>query len=424
MQKPKGTKDIYGSNANLHNLTTNLLEEIVKLFNFSKIETPIFEFKDVFSKTVGQTSEIVSKEMFEFTDKSQRNLVLRPEGTASIMRAVAENKMYAKSLPLKLYYLGPMFRYENPQKGRQRQFTQFGVEIIGAKSPFLDAEVILCATTILKSLGLKYKLKINSLADLKTRKEWFKALTLYFSKFENQLSKTSIKRIKENPMRILDDKVDGKKDFVLSSPKINQFYSQDTKNYFQTLLSFLKVMDIKYEVDYNLVRGLDYYTDTTFEFLPVDSSTSSQSTFIGGGRYDNLLSQFGGPNLSGVGFAIGLERLISNLPPEIVSQSENNEQLSVFVLNLDDQVTKAALAIVYMLRQANIKTDWNFQPTKISKAFDKGAKLGAQIFIIVGPKDIVNNQVVVKFQSKQKLVKIDDLVQYTTSLMKESDEKN
>ncbi|NQZ66056.1 MAG: histidine--tRNA ligase [Mycoplasmatales bacterium] len=411
MNRPKGTKDIYGQDQIVKKHIEEIVKTIALLNNFEEIETPIFESSNVFKKSVGETSDIVSKEMYLFNDKKGREMVLRPEGTAGAIRAIVENKLFSKQLPLKLFYYGPMFRYERPQKGRQRQFTQFGIEMISNKSPYIDAEVILFASSILESLNIKNKLIINSLGDSVTRKNYSKALKKYFSKYKSELSDDSVKRIEKNPLRILDDKIDGKKSFVINAPKISEFYSKETNEYFLKLSSFLKKMGINFEIDHKLVRGLDYYADTSFEFVSTSGKAGSQSTLIGGGRYDNLISQFGGPELSGIGFAIGIERIMNELDYNEIIDS-NKKVVEIFVINLSDASLETSLGIVHMLRRAGYIVEWNGKTVKLQKGFATSDKFGSKINIIIGEKEIKNGNVVIKDKVEQKLVKINEIIDY------------
>ena len=411
MNRPKGTKDNYGNVQVVRNYIKNVVEAIAELNNFTEIETPIFESKDVFSRGVGETSDIVSKEMYDFKDKKGRDMVLRPEGTAGVIRAIVENKLFAERLPLKLFYYGPTFRYERPQKGRQRQFTQFGIEMLGEASPYVDAEAILFAKQILDSLNIKYILKINSLGNSETRNNYSKALRDYLMKYKSELSEDSIKRLDTNPLRILDDKVDGKKEFIINAPKIDEFYSKEVKEYFDKLVNFLDSMDVKYEIDKTLVRGLDYYTDTSFEFISDSGNAGSQSTIIGGGRYSSLVKQFGGPELAGTGFGVGIERIQNELnEEEILAIAKNNPD--IFVLNISEAKQDATLGIVHMLRKAGFITEWNQKPLSLPKAFNKADKMKAKLFVIAGEKELNNNEVSIKFDGEQKTVKLDDMIEY------------
>lgn len=348
MNRPKGTKDVYGKEQAVRSYVFDIINSVASVYNFKKIETPIFEAKEVFVRSVGETSDIVSKEMYTFKDKGDREMTLRPEGTAGAIRAIVENKLYTK-LPLKLFYEGPMFRYENPQKGRQRQFTQFGVEMISERNPYYDIEVILMASLILKELRIPYLLKINSLGDKTTRENYAKALKEYFKPFVSELTEDSVRRLEKNPMRILDDKIDSKKDFVKKAPRINEFYSEEIKTYFDTVIAFIKTTDIPFEIDTTLVRGLDYYTDTAFEFVSVSGEAGSQSTLIGGGRYSNLVSEFGGPDLSGIGFGLGIERITNELI-DTLDEADIESNPHIFVLNIAEKFQLETMKIVELFR--------------------------------------------------------------------------
>ena len=413
MNRPKGTKDIFGKRQEIRKTVLNHLRTVSEIYDFKEIETPIFERKEVFSKAVGESSDIVSKEMYEFEDKKGRKMTLRPEGTAGVIRAIVENKLYA-TLPLRVFYMGPMFRYENPQKGRQRQFTQFGVELISEKSPLVDGEVIMMADMILKTLGIEAELQLNSIGDLATRQAYSKALKEYFTKNKKELSADSVKRIETNPMRILDDKVDSKKDVVKNAPMIDEFYSKESKAYFDELKDFLTQMGIEFKVVKTLVRGLDYYSDTAFEFVSLSSSAGSQSTIIGGGRYDSLIKSFGGPEISGIGFGLGIERLVNDLEAQLGDETPMSAP-DVFVLNISPDAQVATAGLVYMLRSSGIATAWNSKVMKLQKAFVKADKSNAHYNIIAGAKELNNGEVVVKHHGTQDTVKIEKLVEYLTT---------
>ncbi|TCG11205.1 histidine--tRNA ligase [Mycoplasma todarodis] len=411
-KRPKGTKDIYGQRQEHRTLVLKTLEGVASFYNFKEIETPIFESVDLFKRSVGETSDIVTKEMYEFKDKKGREFVLRPEGTAGTIRAFVENKMYAQSQPTKLFYNGPIFRYERPQKGRQRQFTQFGIELIGAKSPAADAEAIMMAHQMLMTLKIKnVKLLINSIGDANTRNNYSDALRKYFEDYKEQLTELSISRLEKNPLRILDDKIDGEKDFVKNAPKISEFYTNESKEYFEKVKKLLDGVMIPYEVSDKLVRGLDYYSETIFEFVSGSEAAGSQSTIIGGGRYDNLVEQFGGPSISGVGFGLGVERLVNEV--EMV-HGEIKPTVDAFVVNMDDETTIATSSLTYMLRTAGFVVEYNLKPMKLNKAFDKSKTVGAKFVIIFGKNELKNGKVVVKNQSngEQEAVDLMELVDY------------
>ncbi|CAM9095521.1 histidine--tRNA ligase [Mycoplasma marinum] len=418
-KKPKGTKDIYGSRQENRELVIKTLEAIASFYNFKKIDTPIFESVDLFKRSVGETSDIVSKEMYEFKDKKNREFVLKPEGTAGVIRAFVENKIFAESQPSKLFYLTPAFRYERPQKGRQRQFTQFGIELIGIKSPTADAEVIMLAYQILNSLEVpNFKLHINSLGDKETRDNYSNALKKYLSEYKEQLTEQSVKRLDINPLRILDDKIDGNKEFVKNSPKIQEFYTKETKDYFEKVKKLLEAANIEYEISPKLVRGLDYYSEIIFEFNSYSEVTGSQSAIIGGGRYDKLVKQFGGPELSGVGFGLGVERLVNEV--ENVREA-NKPYIDAYIVNMNDETTLATTSLAYMLRNAGFTIEHNLKVMKLNKAFDKASKEGAKFVIIFGKKEIQEGKIVVKNQitSEQESVDIMKIVEYLDERIEE-----
>ncbi|WKX02803.1 histidine--tRNA ligase [Candidatus Mycoplasma mahonii] len=411
MNRPKGTKDIFGKDQIIMTSIKNTLRSIATIYNFHEIDTPIFERKEVFVKSVGETSDIVSKEMYEFKDKKGREMVLRPEGTAGVIRAIVENKLFINEETSKVFYMGPMFRYENPQKGRQRQFTQFGVEMISERNAYADAEIILMADFILKALQLENELLINSLGDKATRENYSNALRKYFIQYKSELSPISIKRIETNPMRILDDKIDGPKDFVKNAPRISDFYSDETREYFKTLTDFLDIMNIKYTIDHTLVRGLDYYTDTSFEFISKSKTAGAQSTLIGGGRYSGLIESFGGPSLSGIGFGVGIERIVNDIR-ETFNENELQTNLHAYVCNIDPSSQSATARIVQMLRSSGLVVEWNKTPTKLVKTFVKADKSNAHYKIIAGPEELARGAVMVKHHELQEEVLLSNLVDY------------
>lgn len=363
IQKPKGTKDIYGNDQKIYSLIFDTFEVIAKSYNFQKITTPIFESLSLFKTTSGEMSDIVVKEIYSFKDLSNRELALRPEGTAPIARAIIENKLLEEKKFNKLFYIGPMFRYEKPQKGRMRQFDQIGVELIGDNSIFSIIEILKMGDVFLKKLMINdCVLKINNIGTIQERKKYQKALSEYFSKNKSELSELSISRININPMRILDDKVDSKKAIILKAPKINDYLSQDSKSSFDELLVLLKKFEIKYEIDFTLVRGLDYYTNVVFEFESYSEALGAKSTIIGGGCYKNLIKD-SAENILGVGFGIGVERVF-----EILKYSDQiiDEELDVYFIINNNYEFEMLFPLISQLRNENINVDFNknFQNSK------------------------------------------------------------
>lgn len=313
-QKPKGTSDILPADIGKWQIVESIAQQIFSLYNFKEIRTPIFEDFEVFSRSAGESSDIVQKEMYDFVDKGDRHLALRPEGTAGVVRSFVENKLYGPEFekPFKVWYSGSMYRYERPQSGRQREFNQIGVEAIGDDSVQLDVQIIKMALDFFAELGLKnLKLSINSLGNLESRKNYRDALVSYLLPLIDNLSDDSKRRLDKNPLRILDSKDPGDIQIVAKAPKMIEFLDSESLERFNQLCNLLDSLDINYEIDTNLVRGLDYYNETVFEIIADTKQLGSQATIAGGGRYSNLIEEFGGPQTSAIGFAIGLERLIS-----------------------------------------------------------------------------------------------------------------
>ncbi|MBX4210134.2 MAG: histidine--tRNA ligase [Mollicutes bacterium PWAP] len=399
MQKPKGTKDIFENRMYFRQYVEEILVSNAIRFGFYRIETPIFEKKEVFIRTIGEKSDIVNKEVYSFIDKGNREMILRPEGTAGTLRAFAENKLVQENGGnYKAFYYGPMFRYERPQRGRQRQFTQFGIEYISEKTLSNDLEVILLAANILDELNIKYDLVINNLADKKTRNEYSKVLKEYLKKYKNQLTKISIERLEKNPLRILDDKIDGLKEFVINAPRINDFYSEEQSAYLKDVEDSLKENNINVIINHSLVRGLDYYTDIAFEFVSTSEGVGSQSTIIGGGRYQNLLSVFGGPQKSGIGFAVGVERLVNEVEEDIVIK----KPIDIFIANITKKSEKLILKLIFDLRKSGLIVEWNTKSTKLEKAFKKSDKFNSNATIVVGDKDLLNDKFQVRIGKEKK----------------------
>ncbi|MDK2819404.1 MAG: histidine--tRNA ligase [Mycoplasmataceae bacterium] len=418
IQRPKGTKDIYGDDEKIYSLIFNSFEILANTYNFQKISTPIFEYCSLFEKTSGETSDIVSKEIYSFLDLSGRKLALRPEGTAPVGRAIIENKLLNINQFNKLFYIGPMFRYERPQKGRMRQFYQIGVESIGNNSIYSITEVIKLADDFLKQIDIgDYILKINNIGTFEERTNFEKSLSLYFEKNKNELSDLSISRIRVNPMRILDDKVDSTNHIVLNAPKITEFLSNESRNSFEELLSLLTNANISYQLDFNLVRGLDYYSNVVFEFESNSKSLGSKSTITGGGCYNNLIKD-ASQNIVGVGFGIGVERIFEIIKNE--KKLEHNNLDVYFMINNKTEFEKL-FPLVSELRNNNITVDFN-------KKFDKSKKLFAEA-ISFKPKQLVyyelfddnfNELITIKDIVKNQKIEVEkiNLVQIISQIIK------
>ena len=412
-QKPRGTIDWYGTK--LSNLKTieEAIKQLANCYGYSEIRTPIFEHTEVFVRCVGETSDIVTKEIYNFDDKGGRNITLRPEGTAGVIRAVNEDKLLQKTnFPLRLYYTGPIFRYERPQSGRARQFHQFGFEILNTQSNVDDLDVLLLAYDIVKHLQLsKYHVELNCIGSLETRAKWIKALQDYFKDYVNQLSEDSQKRLATNPLRILDDKEDGKKDFVKNAPSITLFLSDQEKKNFSELTNVLTSLHVPYVINYGLVRGLDYYTDLVFEFVSDLNELKGQSTFCGGGRYNNLIAELGGINAQGVGFAFGLERLLIQYQVEHNLSDEgfsNDSDLCVINLGNDPFAIEV---LVHALRVKHLSVAYEPSITKLNQGFKFAQLMHAKFVFIIGQKEWTNHQITIKNQQdfNQQTINLTDL---------------
>lgn len=350
-QRLKGTRDIYGLEEKVLNLIENKFFKIIKNYNFKRICTPIIEDANLFIRSVGETSDIVSKEMYLFKDNGQRDIALRPEGTASTIRAFVENKINNLE-PTKLAYFGPMFRYERPQKGRYRQFIQGGVELIENSTIENNFEIIKLAYDFLKSLKISnITLEINNLGSFESRNNYIEILKEYFSKYKEQLNEISLIRLQKNVLRILDDKEEIKKDFVKNAPKLIDYLSSIEKERFKNLLDLLDEFEIKYVINPYLVRGLDYYNDIVFEFVSNSDALGSQCTVLGGGRYDGMIKSFGGPDIGSIGFAFGVDRLMEIIMSNIDNYPELSFNETILIAYLNEDEKNEIRKIAYDLRK-------------------------------------------------------------------------
>lgn len=414
LQKPKGTYDIYGDDAKRLLYLRKLIVALMDKYNYNYMETPIFEASELFHRGVGETSDIVSKETYDFKDRGERNLTLRPEGTAGVVRAYIENKLYTSAMPYKTWYFGPMFRYERPQAGRNRQFTQFGAEVFGSDAPLVDAEVISILVNFFSLLGLKgIKVNINTLGDNESRENYRKALLDYFRPHLDELCDDCKTRFEKNPLRILDCKIDGKSDIMKNAPKIQEFLNDKSKEHFSKVKEYLKALNVDYVVNDNLVRGLDYYTHTVFEVEADIKGFGAQNVLGGGGRYDNLVETLGGPKNSGVGFAIGVDRLLLALKASDIDILEENG-LDVYVFPLDDAQKTFCFMITNMLRVNGFNVDSDLMGRNMKNNFKRADKLDAKFVVLAGSLEEEKNIVTVKNNKtlEEYKVKIENLVQF------------
>ncbi|ERJ12700.1 histidine--tRNA ligase [Haloplasma contractile] len=417
-QAPRGTYDILPSDITKWHYLEAIINDVTNQFNYKEIRTPIFESSDLFTRSVGETTDIVSKEMYNFEDKKGRNMTLRPEGTAGVVRAYVQNKLYADANTLsKLYYVGPMFRYERAQKGRQRQFTQFGVEAIGSLNPAVDAEVIALAVEIIKRLGLKeIKVAINSLGDTDSRVQFREALINHFKGEIDSFCSDCQKRIESNPLRILDCKKDRSHPLMVSAPKTIDFLNEESKQFFDTVINYLDALNIDYIVDTNLVRGLDYYNHTVFEVMSNVKGFGAQTTLVGGGRYNGLVQDIGGPDQPGIGFAFGMERLILAMEAEDV-EIQNNDDIDIYVVALGDVAHDYAFTLQHKLRENGIKVEKDYFSRKIKSQFKQADKLNATYTVVIGDDEIKNDQFTIKNMKtgNQKEISSNGIINYIKS---------
>ena len=411
-QMPRGTQDLLPADSMKWIKLEALLRQFTYVYNYQEIRTPIFEHTEVF-KRGNDSSDMVNKEMYTFTDNGGRSLTLRPEGTAGVARSFVENKMFGYAdMPVKMYYMGPQFRYERPQKGRLRIFHQFGVEVIGAKNPYLDVEVIALGYSIITALGLKKcKVLLNTLGDDESRNAYRQALKEHFKDGIQNMCTDCQRRYEQNPLRILDCKVDADSALMKTAPKMRDYLNESSKEYFTKVCEGLKALGIPFEIEDRLVRGLDYYTHTVFELVSESEEMGSQSTVLAGGRYDGMVEYFGGPSVSGIGWAMGMERLLIALESEGIDLNEE-EQLDAYILCLSEKVSVQALQITTQLRSAGYRCDTDYLNRSFKAQFKTVERKHAKMAIIVGEKDIENGTVTIKNIADQTntTVALDDIV--------------
>ena len=407
INKPKGTHDIYGDEAKKWQYVSKVIDEVMYRYNYDFIRTPIFESSELFHRGVGESSDIVNKETYDFIDRGERSMTLRPEGTAGVVRSFIENKMYGNTtLPVKLYYNGTMYRYERPQSGRDRELTQFGVEVLGSSDPSVDAEVISVAVNIFKLLGLKgVKVKLNSLGDSESRSNYRKALVDYFSPHIDELCDDCKERIKKNPLRILDCKVDCDNKLMKDAPNILDYLNEESKNRFEDVQNYLDVLDIDYEVDPKIVRGLDYYSHVVFEIEATVAGFGANNVVAAGGRYDDLVSTLGGPDVPGIGFACGIGRLVRALDLEEINVPIEKD-LDAYILYVSDLEKEYAIALTQDLRMNGFRVDTEYGGRNLKGQFKQADRMNAKFLIILNQEDLVASEIQVKDNLTKETIKV------------------
>ena len=422
-QKPKGTADLLPGTTNLWEKVEKVAREVFDQFGYRGIRTPMFEDYNVFSRNVGDTSDIVEKEMYDFHDKGDRHIALGPVATAGVVRAYVENKLYGPEYPkpYKVYYMGPMFRYERPQSGRQREFHQIGVEALNNESPQIDVEVIAMAMQLFKRFGVpNVKLTINTLGDKQVREDYREALINFLKPHYDELSSDSQERMYRNPLRVLDSKDAGDQKIVAQAPSILDYLDEESQNYFDQVQSLLKELGIDYEIDTNMVRGLDYYNHTIFEIMS-DSPVfgGGYTTVCAGGRYNGLINQLGGPEEGGIGFGMGVERLM------LLLQQENPEfapqdQLDVFFASANEAGDNLAFKILNQIRDKGVVADKDYSGVKVGKQIKEAFRRNAKYFAVFGEREVDEGQFQLKNAATKDTVdvKIADFVAEPTKYLR------
>ena len=394
IKKPRGTEDILPNDSKIWRLIENTAHEICAKYGYKEIRTPVFEDTSLFSRGVGDTTDVVQKEMYTFNDKGGRSITLRPEGTASLVRSYIENSLYANPQPTKLYYLISCYRYEKPQSGRLREFHQFGLECFGSDSSATDAEIITLAFDFFKTLGVKdLSLNLNSIGCEKCKPKYNEELKKYFSSHIDKLCDTCKDRLEKNPMRIIDCKSPVCQEVCANAPRMIDYLCEDCDSHFKQLTSYLDKLNIKYTIDPNIVRGLDYYTRTVFEIT--SDALGAQSTVCGGGRYNGLVEELGGKPTPGIGFAMGIERLILILKSQGIELGESLGP-NIFVASIGDNASLTAQKLVYDLRNKGLWAERDLCDRSVKAQMKYANKLGACYSIVIGNDEVLNNKASLK----------------------------
>lgn len=405
LQKPKGTQDILPKDSGKWQYVEEFARNTFKKYNYAEIRTPLFEHYEVISRSVGDTTDIVTKEMYDFYDKGDRHITLRPEGTAPVVRSYVENKLFAPEVqkPVKLYYMGSMFRYERPQAGRLREFHQIGVECFGSNNPATDVETIAMAAQFFNEIGIRnVTLQLNSLGNAESRAAYRQALIDYLMPLKENLSKDSQRRLEENPLRVLDSKEKEDKLAVENAPSILDYLDEESQTHFQAVRSLLEALEIPYIINTNMVRGLDYYNHTIFEFTA--DVAGNELTICAGGRYDSLVAYFGGPETAGFGFGMGVERLLLVLEKQGV-ELPLEDSLDVYIAVLGEGANNKALEIVQALRKQGFTAERDYLNRKLKAQFKSADTFGAKVLITLGESEIESKQVTVKNnQTREELI--------------------
>ena len=426
IQRPKGTNDIYGREAKVWKYVETVIDQVMEKYNYNYIRTPIFESSELFHRGIGETTDIVTKETYDFIDRGERHLSLRPEGTAGVCRSYIENKMYGDATqPIKVYYNGTMYRYERPQSGRDRELTQFGMEILGSDDPLSDAEIISAAVNLYKLLGLKeIKVNINSLGDTASRNNYREALIEYFRPHIDEFCDDCKERFMKNPLRILDCKVDADNEILKNAPKTIDYLNEESKERFSKVKDYLDIMQIDYEVNPSIVRGLDYYSHTVFEIEAKVAGFGSNNVIGAGGRYNNLVKDLGGPETPCIGFASGIGRLVMALELEKV-KLPIVDYVDLFLMYVNEDEKKYALYLAQELRMAGFIVETEYTNRGLKGQFKQADRLNSKFIAILNSEDLTNNEVKIKNNKtkEEEIISLDVLIYYLDEkLTTDSDE--
>ena len=415
IKRQKGCNDIYGREAKIWKYVDGVIDALMEKYNYTYIRTPLFESTELFHRGVGETTDIVSKESYDFEDKSGRKITLRPEGTAGVVRAYIENKMYGDAnQPVKVYYNGTMYRYERPQAGRDRELTQFGMEILGTDDPMSDAEIISAAVNLYKMLGLKeIKVNLNSLGDNESRNAYREALIEYFKPHVKELCEDCQERLLKNPLRILDCKVDADNEILKNAPTTLDYLNDESRDRFEKVQEYLDIMQIKYDINPRIVRGLDYYNHTVFEIEAKVAGFGSNNVIGAGGRYNGLVSQLDGPETACVGFASGIGRLVMALELEKV-KLPIVEDIDLFLMYVNDDEKKYATYLAQELRMAGFIVDTEYTGRGLKAQFKQADRLNAKFICVLNSEDLDNNEVKIKNNKtkEEEIISLDALLYY------------
>lgn len=415
IQRPKGTNDIYGREAKIWKCVEVVIDQVMEKYNYNYIRTPIFESSELFHRGIGETTDIVTKETYDFVDRGDRHLSLRPEGTAGVCRSYIENKMYGDAnQPVKVYYNGTMYRYERPQSGRDRELTQFGMEILGSDDPLSDAEIISAAVNIYKLLGLKeIKVNINSLGDTASRNTYREALVEYFRPHIDEFCDDCKERFLKNPLRILDCKVDADNEILKNAPKTIDYLNEESKERFEKVKDYLDIMQIDYEVNPSIVRGLDYYNHTVFEIEAKVKGFGANNVIGAGGRYNGLVKELGGPETPCIGFASGIGRLVMALELE-QAKLPIVDSIDLFLMYVNEDEKKYAVYLAQELRMAGFIVETEYTGRSLKGQFKQADRLNSKFLVILNSEDLNNNEVKVKNNKtkEEEIISLDALIYY------------